>query len=390
VINLESSTVETFTEDDLHFVRSVADQVTIALKSTLLQQQVETGHNYFSLLMEAVNNGVWLLDANLSLLAHNKAASRLMGWWSMSPVGQTLAEFLPSEGDSTPKLYQLIAQAMEERQSVLFDKGIRLPTKEKQSVLLGGRIFPVVQGDQTVGTICSFWKVADESSDSTTRFEFADMASHLLRTPLNLIQTSVDLLMNSKLNDQAQQKTLKRMKEQSQRLTDFTNELLKMLRLEVEGTQIHPEQVCLPDLIKRVMNLLREEKPHHRFSFTAPQAVPMVMADPTKTELILLNLLLSAVRRCPNEGYIKITLQPQGTEVIVGVSDNGSPLQSTQLDRIFQQFYPVDEGYNKLPSTYHLGLYTTKRLVELQNGRIWAKSQPGNGSQFYFSLPIWE
>lgn len=390
VINLESSTADTFTEDDLHFVRSVADQVTIALKSTLLQQQVETSQTHFSLLMEAVNNGVWLVDANLNLLAHNQAATKLMGWWSMSPIGQTLSEFLPSEGGSSPKLCQLITQAMEERQSVLFDKGIILSTKEKQSVLLGGRVFPVIQGDQTVGTICSFWKVADEFSDPTTRFEFADMASHLLRTPLNLIHTSVDLLMNSKLDVQAQHKTLKRMKEQSQRLTDFTNELLKMLRLEVEGTQVHPERVYLPDLVERVVSLIQEERFHHTFSFTAPAGMPMVMADPTKTELILLNLLLSAARRCPHEGYITVTLQHKRSEIIVAVSDNGSPLQNTQLNRIFQQFYPVDDGYNKLPSTYHLGLYTTKRLVELQNGRIWAKSQPGHGSQFYFSLPIWE
>jgi signal transduction histidine kinase len=116
----------------------------------------------------------------------------------------------------------------------------------------------------------------------------------------------------------------------------------------------------------------------------------MVTADPTKTELVLLNLLLSSIRRCPEGGHIEVTLQLQGKEAVVTITDNGPALQDTQLKRVFQQFYPVDEGYNKLPSTYHLGLYTTKRLVELQNGRIWAKSQPGYGSQFYFSLPIWE
>jgi signal transduction histidine kinase len=279
---------------------------------------------------------------------------------------------------------------MEERQSVLFDKGIFLPTHEKHPVLIGGRVFPIVQDDHTAGAICSFWKVFDESQEATRKFEFADMAAHLLRTPLNLIQTSVDLLMSSKLDDQSQQRTLKRMKEQSQRLTEFTTELLRMLRLEVEGTWIQPERVYLPEIIQRLVNTLREEKEYHTFGFIAPSEVPMVAADPTKTELVLLNLLLSAVRRCSEGGHIEVGLQVQGKDVMVTVTDNGLALQGKQLNQIFQQFYPVDEGYNKLPSTYHLGLYTTKRLVELQNGRIWAKSQAGYGSQFYFSLPIWE
>ena len=80
VINLESSTPNVFTEEDLHFVRNVADQVTLALKNTILQRQVETDQKSFSLLMESVNNGVWLVDNQLHLLAQNKAAGRLTGW----------------------------------------------------------------------------------------------------------------------------------------------------------------------------------------------------------------------------------------------------------------------------------------------------------------------
>jgi signal transduction histidine kinase/DNA-binding response OmpR family regulator len=390
VVNLESSTPNVFTEEDLHFVCSVADQVTIALKSTILQRQVETEQKYFSLLMESVNNGVWLVDNQLNLLAQNKAAGKITGWWSANPVGQALPDLLPSDNGSAPKLCRLISQAMEERQSVLFDKGIFLSAQEKHPILIGGRIFPIIQDDRTTGAICSFWKVFDESQDATRKFEFADMSAHLLRTPLNLIQTSVDLLMSSKLDDRSQQKTLQRMKEQSQRLTEFTNELLKMLRLEVEGTRIHPERIYLPDIIQRLVNTLREEKGYHSFGFIVPPDLPMVAADPTKTELVLLNLLLSSIRRCPEGGHIEIALQVQGKEAVVTVTDNGQALQGKQLNQVFQQFYPVDDGYNKLPSTYHLGLYTTKRLVELQNGRIWAKSQAGYGSQFYFSLPIWE
>jgi signal transduction histidine kinase len=84
-----------------------------------------------------------------------------------------------------------------------------------------------------------------------------------------------------------------------------------------------------------------------------------------------------------------VEFQVGRAEVIISVKDDGESIPGEQLARIFWQFYPVDDGHNKMPSTYNLGLYNTKRLVELQNGRIWAESRP-DGTQFSFSLPIWE
>jgi signal transduction histidine kinase len=180
------------------------------------------------------------------------------------------------------------------------------------------------------------------------------------------------------------------MREQSQRLTQFTNELLRMLRFETEQVGLHAEPVALLPLIEQVLNLVESEESRHIFDLVVADTLPVVAADSTKTELVLLNLLLSAVRRCPDGG--RITIQPEVhlSEVIISIIDDGDPIPTELMDRIFWQFYPVDDGEDKMPSTYHLGLYTTKRLVELQNGRIWAESRPDQGSQFSFSLPVWE
>ena len=82
-------------------------------------------------------------------------------------------------------------------------------------------------------------------------------------------------------------------------------------------------------------------------------------------------------------------LEVRGSEAIVSVVDDGEPIPLKQLDRVFSQFYPVDDDDDKMPSTYQLGLYTTKRLIELQDGSVWAESQPDRGTRFGFSLPIW-
>jgi len=353
------------------------------------QPEVDQPLEYLLRLMEVVDNAVWLVDKDLYLVAQNEIAGEILGWSSAETVGRFICDLVSSGDNVSCALSELLSQAMEKQCPVSFAKGILLMTKEKQQVLVAGNISPVVHKNQTVGVVCSFSQVTPEQGNTYLQFEFADMASHLLRTPLSFIQTSINLLMSVKLDADEQQAMLSRMRKQNQRLKNFVNELLKMLRLETEGIQANAEAINLQPLIERVLNLVRYEQPHHEFNFRQLNgSLPIVIVDPTKTELILLNLLLSAVRRCPNGGHIIVESEQHASEVIISVIDDGEPIPVKLLDKTFWQFYPVDAEEGKMPSTYQLGLYTTKQFVELQNGRIWVESQADRGSKFSFSMPI--
>ena len=389
-INLESSLSHVFTKNDLYFVSNVASQVAIALEGTMLRENAEIDRESFSLLMSMVDNAVWLVDTDLKVLAQNEVASEIVGWSPSEAVGRSMRELLSSNDQMSRKLCQLFSQAMKERQPVSFDKNVFLSTKENLSVFAEGKIVPITRDGQAVGALCTFQKIPAEKSNNYIRLEFANMASHLLRTPLSFIQTSIDLLMNSDLDPEERRVTLDRMWEGSQRLTEFTDELLEMLRLETEEVHIYIEPVALLPLIERVLDLVRHEKPCHHFNLIGFDKLPLVAADLIKTELVLFNLLTSAVNRCSEGGHITIEPEIGTSEVNISIIDDGKSVPAKLLDRVFGQFYPIDDENGKMPSTYQLGLYTTKRLVELQNGRIWAKSQPEQGSHFGFSLPIWE
>jgi PAS domain S-box-containing protein len=343
---------------------------------------------YLMRLIDMVNDAVWLFDTELQLIAQNELAIEITGWSSSEITGHHI-ERLSLFSNNTPcDLCKLVKQAIEQQQPISFEKGVVIATKEQQPILIGGRISPVVDNGQLIGAICLFWQVTPDKDGAYLRFEFADMASHLLRTPLSFIQTSIDLLINAKLEVEDQQAMLRRMKLQTHRLKNVVNELLKMLRVETEGTQAYLEPVDLVPLVERVLNLIRYEQSHHTFELAAYETLPLVQADQTKTELILLNLLLSAVRRCRHEGQITVQLEQQAAEVVVSITDNGDTIPTKLLNKAFWQFYPVDNDNGKIPSTYQLGLYTTKQFVELQHGRIWAESQPGQGSSFSFSMPV--
>jgi len=388
-INLESSSPHIFSQHDLHFVGSAATQVAIVLEETFIQERAETDRERLLSLMSVVDSAVWLVDTDLTIVAQNEMATEIFGWSSSDTVGQPICDHLSPDIHSARELCQLISQVFEDRHPVSFDN-ILLVTKDKHSVLTRGKVTPIVRENQIAGALCTVHQVSTKRSDEYVRLEFANMASHLLRTPLSFIQISIDLLMNSELTPEERRTTLDRMWEQSRIVTAFTDELLEMLRLEAGDAQVYIEPISLLSLLERVVELMRYQKPGYQFVLVAPDTLPMVAADSAKTELILFNLLANAIDRCPDSGGL-ITVEPKigASEINIFISDNGEPIPDKLLDKVFGQFYPIDDS-GKMPSTYQLGLYSTKRLVELQNGQIWAESKPNQGSRIGFSLPIWE
>lgn len=221
--------------------------------------------------------------------------------------------------------------------------------------------------------------------------EFANMASHLMRNPLSVIQTSVSCLQTLQLSPSEEKSLLDKIWKQSQQLSTFVTELLEMFQVDAEGGDICKMPVSLPPLIEKVTTKLQVEEPDKQISANInTDTLPAVAADSIKTEIILSTLLRGAARRCVQGGQIWVDVQPDTTEIIVSIKDNGQPIPIQPIESIFQPYYSTGYSQLRIPSDYQLGLYTTKRLVELQQGRIWAKTMDENsGSEFYFSLPIW-
>lgn len=386
-INLESTAPNAFTQEDLRFVTGIASQVGLALEGATFQEKAEAERERLELLMRAVDNGVWLVDSDLQIIAQNEAANEILGWTEEEVVGCPVSEFEAINNDSAKGLSRLLSQTMEKGHLSLLDEGIFLVRKDKKATLVSIKIIPIVREGGLKGAIFAFQPA--KKGDEQVRFEFANMATHLLRTPLASIQTTIDVLLGVELNSEEQRAMLSQMREQSRRMREFVKELLEMSRLEAGIVRIHAEPVILLPLLNRVLGLIQSEEPNHVFSLSLADSPPIVTADLAKTELVLINLLRNAVSRCQSDGQITMSVEKREAEVVISIADNGEAIPLDQLDRIFSQFYSIDSTGSTTVSTYHLGLYSTKRLIELQGGRVWVESQTGKGSRFSFSLPVW-
>lgn len=388
-IILGSARANVFEVEDRHFLSSVSNQIIAPLRNSILQAQVTTNRLHLSRLMETVNSGIWFLDSKLRLIAQNSVAAQITGWTPSQAIGRSISELLPRDRRGRPnRLYQRFEQVASKWQSISLEENFSFATTTGELIFIGGNITPVIQDETVTGAIFVFWQQSPEKIKNQLELEFANMASHLLRNPLNFIQSSIDLLLKSGFEFEDQQRILSDMRTQSLRLTDFTNELLKTLRAENEETPVRTKSVDPTIIIEQAFELVSYGDPRYTFELAVGDSLPQIIADPTKTELILLNLLLNATKRCPNGGHITIAAEVRESELIVSITDNGERIPQPILTHIFDKFYPVDIPHGKMPATYQLGLYTTKRLIELQNGHIWVNNAPKTGSQFCFSLPI--
>jgi len=120
------------------------------------------------------------------------------------------------------------------------------------------------------------------------------------------------------------------------------------------------------------------------------QPLPDIAADRRRIAEVLQNLLDNAMQYTPSGGQIMISASANGTEVIFTVSDTGIGIPRADQSRIFERFYRVDVARSREVGGTGLGLSIAKHLVEVHGGRIWVESEVGQGSQFHFTVPIFD
>jgi signal transduction histidine kinase len=229
---------------------------------------------------------------------------------------------------------------------------------------------------------------------------------HELISPLTLIKgyTATLLQLNDAITEEQKQQYLRGIDSASNRVIRLLENLRDITRLEETDT-INWLRISLPDLIRQMASEMQNQTTKHVIKVRPCTRLPLVTADPEKIELVISNLLVNAMKYSPEGGDIDIEIRAVQTEqelrrlfhdaplvqlpcLIVSIADNGVGIAATELERIFEKFYRVN---NKLACTTPgagLGLYICKIVVEAHGGKIWARNRLPTGSVFYFSLPL--
>lgn len=225
------------------------------------------------------------------------------------------------------------------------------------------------------------------------QIDIVSIAAHEFRTYLtNIINYLSVLSEESKTKlDPEEQVFLDRAFINAQQLSCLVDNLLNMSRLERGVFNSNPQPMDWQKNLNQVVenNRLQASQKNITLELTPPsQPLPKVLADLVKINEVLNNLITNAINYNQAGGWIKVKARVEGNEVITSISDNGIGIPQEALPRLFTKFFRVTKTPDQRGKGTGLGLYISKSIIDLHHGKIWAQSEEGKGSTFYFSLPI--
>lgn len=218
---------------------------------------------------------------------------------------------------------------------------------------------------------------------------FISMASHELKTPITTTKGYIQILM-SRYQDNGDaflNSSLETVNKQIITLTTLITELLDLSKIKAGSLQLVKEQFCITDLIKEIVKDIQHTAPDCVISFTEKEDAP-VYADKGRIGQVIINFLTNAIKYSPNCRDIAISSKVANNMVTVAVKDGGIGISKTDQLKIFQRFYRVAGKDEKTFPGFGIGLFIAAEIIQRHEGKIGVDSEPGNGSVFYFSLPL--
>ncbi|MGB2901713.1 MAG: PAS domain S-box protein [Candidatus Acidiferrum sp.] len=367
------------------------------------EEALQTSEEKARSVVQTAHDAIVSADSHGNITDFNRGAEVIFGYSAEDVIGKPLAVLMP---DRFKELHQRgFKRYLETGEALVIGKTVELAAKRKD-----GTEFPVELS-------LSSWKArtglfftgvlsditerkrteellmrAKEDAERATKFkdQFLSTMSHELRTPLNAVLGFSDLLADERygpLNDR-QQRYVAHIHTGGKHLLQLISDILDLSKIEAGRMELSREDVTVASAFAEVISALyplAEKKSQALLQHVEPHL--HVRADALRFKQMLMNLAGNAIKFTPEGGRIELAARQVDDQVRVEVRDNGPGIPAEQQQRIFEAFFRLRETGTATEGT-GLGLAITSRLVELHGGKLGIESRPGEGTCFYFSLPL--
>lgn len=360
--------------------------------------------NRSELIINSIGDGVMSLDGQGSIELINPAAQKLLGWGKEEAMNlnyKSIIKLLNAQGQPVDGEQDPILEAMNTNQEYRTNN-LTINTKSDQKFYTSIVVSP--KSEQAgQGVILTFRDITKEVREEREQAEFISTASHEMRTPVASINGFLGLALNPKVSqiDAKARDFLTKAQAATEHLGRLFQDLLDVAKTEDGRITNVPKVLDIVPFVGEIVQGLTPKAEAKNLRINYLPNSTMANSDRTITPVIYTNLDNDHLREVTDnliENAIKYTLRGEVTvnvstsgddKVLISVKDSGIGIPAEDIPHLFQKFYRVDSEEvraNQIGGT-GLGLYLSRRLVEMMGGRMWVESEYKTGSTFFVELP---
>jgi PAS domain S-box-containing protein len=391
LLNVQSRNPREFTDGDVELLTAIGNQIGIAIANAQLIDDAERRRATLDSVMNSLVDGLVLVDRRGRIAYINPCAEEFLGVSTPHLVGRALETLGRDIADRVNQPKQMVARFQAAALEVQDTPAIELTLTAPQARVLQVQLFPIQDaGGGSLGLGLLLRDITREKELDEMKSQLLATVSHELRTPLASIKGFATTLLRRDVqwDEISRREFLSIIDEESDRLSELISNLLDMSRVEAGTLRVEPEPTNLLPIIQETVAEFQVMTHEHHFLINLPTKLPLVLADPRRARQVLRNLVENAVKYSPEGGQIAITAQVGTDAVQTSVADEGLGIEPEHLEHIFARFYQVDSASTRKVGGSGLGLSICKAIIEAHQGEIWAESQVGAGSTFYFTLSL--
>lgn len=322
---------------------------------------------------ESMNEGIVLLSADNTVLSINKSASLLLDT-SADCIGQDMLEIC-----RRIDIQSLICQAAEGKNAEI--------TAELRGREYQINASPIISDGSVKGTALLFFDVTDKLQAEQMRREFTANVSHELKTPLQVISGTSELMINGLVKNEDIPEFAERIHGESLRMITLVDDIIELSRLDEGAAEVPKEKVCLMTAAEAVAERLAVSAQHKDVSVSVAGDKAVINGIPALITELIFNLCDNAIKYTLPGGRADIVIKDENNEAVLTVSDTGVGIPEDAQSRVFERFFRVDKSRSKEIGGTGLGLSIVKHIAEIHNARIDLKSKPGKGTSITVVFP---
>jgi signal transduction histidine kinase/putative methionine-R-sulfoxide reductase with GAF domain len=374
VLDVKSTRVGTLSADDQDLLEAVAAQIAVAIESARLFSRVREERATLEAIVSGTDDAIIVTDIAGRVLFFNRAAR------SAFTDGEGVQPGIP------------LSEAVRHRVLLdLWNSAAQSEGPATQIPLPDGRTFNVsmtlIPG---VGKVAVMHDVTHFKEMDRIKSEFVSTVSHDLRSPLQVIQTSAELLPRQGELGQDQRKEVEHILAIVRRMSELVQNLLDIGRIEA-GIGMETELCAIDEIVASAAGPFRllAQKKGLGFSIDVPPSLPLVRGNRLRLDQVVSNLVSNAIKFTP-EGSVAVRARAEQKQVLIEVMDTGIGIAPEAQEELFAKFYRVKSPQTRGIEGTGLGLAITRSIVESYGGRIELQSFPRLGSTFRVILPAYE